>query len=92
MVGAGRQSAIGTPVDRSTRFTILLHLPGRHTSDEVASAMITAMSDLPEYLRRGLSAPVGLALVRRRPQAPWEELLAGDRASPSLRLRSDAFS
>ncbi len=30
--------------------------------------MITAMSDLPEYLRRGLSALVGLTLVRRRSQ------------------------
>ena len=36
-------SAIGTLVERSTRFTILLHLSGDHTADTVAAAMIEAM-------------------------------------------------
>ena len=36
-------SAIGTLVERTSRFTILLHLPGRHTADEVATAMIREM-------------------------------------------------
>lgn len=48
-------SAIGTLVERTTRFTILLHLPGRHTADEVADAMIREMSRLPEHLRRSIT-------------------------------------
>jgi len=31
-------SAIGTLVERSTRFVMLLHLPGNHTADTVATA------------------------------------------------------
>ena len=30
VIGAGSASAVGTLVERATRFTILLHLPGRH--------------------------------------------------------------
>lgn len=35
----------------ATRFTILLHLSGRHTAEEVAGAMIKAMRQLPADLR-----------------------------------------
>lgn len=55
IIGAGGKSAIGTLVERSTRFTILLHLPERHTADAVAEAMITAMGDLPAHLRRSVT-------------------------------------
>lgn len=55
IVGPYSRSAIGTLVERSTRFVILLHLPSRHTAIEVADAMITAMGDLPEHLRRSLT-------------------------------------
>jgi IS30 family transposase len=48
-------SAIGTLVERSTRFTILLHLPEDHTADKVAAAMIEAMRELPEHLRRSIT-------------------------------------
>jgi len=48
-------SAIGTLVERTTRFTILLHLPGDHTAKTVSTAMITAMSQLPEHLRRSIT-------------------------------------
>ena len=51
IVGAGR-SAIGTLVERTTRFTMLLHLPGDHTAETVAAAMIKAMTELPGHLRR----------------------------------------
>jgi IS30 family transposase len=33
----------------------LLHLPGRHTADEVATAMIREMLDLPGHLRRSIT-------------------------------------
>jgi transposase, IS30 family len=55
IIGAGGASAVGTLVERSTRFTILLHLPGRHDADSVAAAMIQQMSSLPEHLRRSIT-------------------------------------
>jgi IS30 family transposase len=55
ILGAGCTSAIGTLVERSTRFTILLHLPGDHTADSVATAMIEAMNELPAHLRRTIT-------------------------------------
>jgi IS30 family transposase len=55
ILGTGCASAIGTLVERSTRFTILLHLPGDHTADSVATAMIEAMNELPAHLRRTIT-------------------------------------
>ena len=55
ILGARDTSAIGTLVERSTRFTILLHLPTDHTAETVAAAMITAMSELPAHLRRTIT-------------------------------------
>jgi transposase, IS30 family len=79
-------SAIGTLVERSTRFTILLHLPGDHTADTVAAAMIEAMRELPEHLRRSITwdrgselahyADIQLALDTTLffcdPHSPWQ--------------------
>jgi IS30 family transposase len=47
ITGASNRSAIGTLVERSSRFTILVHLPGRHTAEEVRNALIAALSRLP---------------------------------------------
>jgi transposase, IS30 family len=55
ITGASNRSAIGTLVDRASRFTILLHLPGRHTAEAVRDALIAAMSSLPPRLRRSLT-------------------------------------
>jgi IS30 family transposase len=55
IMGIGNHSAIGTLVERSTRFTILLHLPHDHTAATVAAAMIEAMGELPEHLRRSIT-------------------------------------
>jgi IS30 family transposase len=55
IMGAGNRSQIGTLVERSTRFAILLHLPGPRSAEAVAEAMITAMSDLPAHLRRSIT-------------------------------------
>jgi IS30 family transposase len=55
ILGAEHASAIGTLVERSTRFTILLHLPKDHTAESVAAAMIEAMAELPEHLRRSIT-------------------------------------
>ncbi|MGV0618414.1 IS30 family transposase, partial [Mycolicibacterium elephantis] len=84
--GAGNRSAIGTLVERSTRFTILLHLPLDHTADTVAAAMIEAMSELPEHLRRSITWDRGSEMGKWRdihlelkapvyfcnPSSPWQ--------------------
>lgn len=56
-------TAIGTLVERSTRFTILLHLAGDHTAETVAAAMIREMSNLPDHLRRSITWDRGTELA-----------------------------
>lgn len=56
ITGELNRSAIGTLVERSSRFTILLYLPaGRHTAAAVHDALIEAMSAVPAHLRRSLT-------------------------------------
>jgi transposase, IS30 family len=54
-LGAVGCGSIGTLVERSTRFTMLLHLPDRHDAEAVAAAMIEAMHHLPAHLRRTIT-------------------------------------
>ena len=84
--GASNKSAIGTLVERSTRFTILLHLPQRHDPHAVQEAIIHKMRDLPAVLRNTLTWDQGseMALHSRistaldmqvyfcDPHAPWQ--------------------
>lgn len=86
ILGAGCGSAIGTLVERTSRFTLLLHLPGDHGADTVAAAMIEAMKDLPEHLRRSLTWDRGTELAKYKdiqlelglpvyfcdPHSPWQ--------------------
>jgi len=51
ITGTENKSAIGTLVERSTGFVMLLHLPQRHGALEVQEAMIQALGQLPERLR-----------------------------------------
>ncbi|HEX5300245.1 MAG TPA: IS30 family transposase [Streptosporangiaceae bacterium] len=55
IAGAGSRSAIGTLVERSTRFVLLLHLPSGHGADAVAAQMTEVMATLPAALRRSLT-------------------------------------
>jgi IS30 family transposase len=64
ILGAGNGSAVGTLVERTTRFVILLHLPNGHDADEVAAAMIREMSKLPEHLRRSITYDRGTEMAR----------------------------
>jgi IS30 family transposase len=63
ILGPSNRSAIGTLVERSTRFVILLHLPGRHDAPSVAEAMIREMSKLPHHLRRSITWDRGSELA-----------------------------
>jgi transposase, IS30 family len=86
ILGAQGGSAIGTLVERSTRFTLLLHLANDHGADTVATAMIEAMSGLPQHLRRSVTWDRGSEMANWRqiqlqlgtpvyfcnPHSPWQ--------------------
>ena len=55
IVGKNNKSAIGTLVERTTRFVMLLHLPNSHTAADVLEALVKQMSKLPAHLRRSLT-------------------------------------
>jgi IS30 family transposase len=64
ITGAANRSAIGTLVERSSRFTILLHLPGGlHTAEAVRDALVAAMAPVPAPLRRSLTWDQGKELA-----------------------------
>lgn len=86
MGSTASNSAIGTLVERATRYLILLHLPDGHGADAVADAMVAAMSRLPEDLRHTLTwdqgsemtnhakiaAATGLEIYFCDPHSPWQ--------------------
>jgi transposase, IS30 family len=86
IVGANNRSAIGTLVERSTRFVILLHLPDGHGAEPVRDAIVAAMRELPEHLRRSLTWDQGVEMKRHAeitlaadlpvyfcdPASPWQ--------------------
>ena len=55
ILGAGNQSGVGALVERATRFTILLHLPGHHDAGAVQEAIVKKMRPLPALLRNTLT-------------------------------------
>jgi IS30 family transposase len=81
--GTGNHSATGTLVERTTRFTILLHLPGAHGA---AAALPAAIAALPVHLRRSLTrdqgtemshyaqitTATGLDIYFCDPRSPWQ--------------------
>jgi IS30 family transposase len=86
VMGARNASAIGTLVERTTRFVMLLHLPGGHDPAAVAAAMTEAMGTLPAQLRRSLawdqgkemaghaqiSVATGMPVYFCDPHSPWQ--------------------
>jgi IS30 family transposase len=79
-------SAIGTLVERSTRFVMLLHLPDGHGAEEVQAAMLETMSHLPQRLRKTLTWDQGKEMANHvkiaaatdldiyfcDPHSPWQ--------------------
>ncbi len=86
ILGAHGKSAIGTLVERATRYVMLLHLPESHGADAVQEAMIEAMSRLPQTLRKTLTwdqgkemsnhvqiaAATDLEIYFCDPHSPWQ--------------------
>jgi transposase, IS30 family len=86
IVGKDSGSAIGTLVERSTRFVMLLHLPADHGAEIVADAITAKITTLPVQLRRSLTWDQGIELARHveitmatdlpiyfcDPHSPWQ--------------------
>jgi IS30 family transposase len=86
IVGAGGHSAVGTLVERSTRYVLLLHLAKDHSAASVESAMRKAISSLPSKLMRSVTWDKGSEMSNHRsitiktgvpiyfcnPHSPWQ--------------------
>jgi IS30 family transposase len=55
IVGKLSGSAIGTVVERTTNYTLLLHLPDGHGTQAVTDALIGRLRQLPAQLRRSVT-------------------------------------
>ncbi len=79
-------SAIGTLVERSTRFVMLLHLPDDHGALAVQNAIVEKITQLPQQLRRSLTWDQGAEMANHiaiaaaadldiyfcDPHSPWQ--------------------
>ena len=79
-------SAIGTMVERTTGFLVLLHLPGDRTAATLADAMSVKVPEIPEILCRSLTwdqgsemalhtkitEATGLPIYFCDPHSPWQ--------------------
>jgi len=87
IMGAGNRSAIGTLVERHTRFLLLIHVPvDQPTAQAIRDGICSAMADLPLHLRRSLTwdqgkemalhrqvtAAVGTAVYFCDAHSPWQ--------------------
>ena len=66
ITGSRNKSAIGTLVERTTRFTILPHLPDGHDAEHARQAIIDKMQHLPRLLRNSLTWDQGAELALRK--------------------------
>ena len=85
ILGARGASAIGTLVERTTRFVVLVHMPARR-ADVAASAFAGALNAIPESLRKtltydqgkemaghaGLAEATGMRIFFADPHSPWQ--------------------
>jgi transposase, IS30 family len=86
IMGANNHSAIGTLVERSTRFVMLLHLPHGRSAQAVSDAMAAKILELPAALRRSITWDQGREMANHArftvdtgvpvyfcdPHSPWQ--------------------
>ena len=86
IVGRHNRTAIGTLVERSTGWTILVHLPEGYKSDQVRDPLIAQLLTVPAPLRRTLTwdqgaemrdwkdvqAATGVDIYFCDPHSPWQ--------------------
>lgn len=74
ILGSAGKSAIGTLVERTTRFTLLLHLPEDHRAPTVQEAIVAKISALPTILRKTLTWDQGSEMANHVAIAEAAEL------------------
>ena len=86
IMGKNCRSAIGTLVERQTRFCLLVHLPEGHGAEVVRDRLVAAIQTLPQQLRRSLTWDQGTELAQHQaitfatdmaiyfcdPRSPWQ--------------------
>ena len=86
IIGKGNLSAIGTLVERTTNFTMLVHLPDGYKPEQVAPALAAKIATLPDVVRRTLTWDQGIEMRDWKqvsvatdidiyfcdPHAPWQ--------------------
>lgn len=86
IIGANGRSAVGTLVERTSRVTLLLHLPNDHCALTVRDAITAKMAELPEWLRQSLTWDQGIEMAEHTklalatdlavyfcdPHSPWQ--------------------
>ena len=86
ILGRNSQSGVGTLVERTSRFVLLLHLGKDKSAPTVEAAMRKAIMSLPEELRRSITWDQGAEMARHRefsvatdipiyfcdPHSPWQ--------------------
>ncbi|MCU0577527.1 MAG: IS30 family transposase, partial [Desulfobacterota bacterium] len=86
ITGELNKTAVGTLVDRCSRYTMLLHLPERHGAEEVRDEMIAAIQRMPARIRKTVTWDQGIEMARHvditattgvqvyfcNPHSPWE--------------------
>ncbi len=86
IIGEGGRSAVGTLVERTTRLTLLLHLPNGRTAEHVELAIRKAITALPRELARSITWDQGSEMHRHLeftmktgipiyfcdPHSPWQ--------------------
>jgi IS30 family transposase len=86
VIGKNGKTAVGTLVERSTRFVLLLHLPDGFDAEAVRDAITGKITTLPAALRRSLTWDQGLEMRRHAeitiavdlpvyfcdPHSPWQ--------------------
>ncbi|MFF0991586.1 IS30 family transposase, partial [Kocuria nitroreducens] len=87
IVGARGRSAIGTLVDRTSRYVRLVHLPHGHAAQVLTDALEALVEGLPQPARRTLTWDQGSETARHDLVAAWfsEGVYFAAPASPWMR-------
>ena len=86
IIGKGNLTAIGTLVERSTNYTMLVHLPDGYTAEKTRDALTAKIQTLPEALRgtltwdqgvemrewKKVAIDAGIQIFFCDPHSPWQ--------------------